>query len=135
MSRAADESKLKKSSGKPDQVATSHEATFRGFVNVDLSESDKRDFVIWSETAGWWDVFQSQSRDGVAISTKYSDKEKCFLSSGTQRRTSSPNAGLVVTARSAEPGKAFMRLLYILMMLGKKERWEFTQPIADPDRW
>jgi len=45
------------------------------------------------------------------------------------------NAGLCVTARSGEAGKALFRALYLVAVLGVDSDWSAGRPIADPDRW
>jgi hypothetical protein len=73
--------------------------------------------------------------DGVNLSLKLDPKGGGFLASATQRRADSPNAGLVVTARGRDAATAWGRCLFCLALLGHKERWEDTQPLANPDRW
>lgn len=110
-------------------------ADFRGYINVDLTDAQKASFAEWSESASIWDVFGAAVDDGVNIAVKKDPKSDAYVASATQRRESSPNAGLCVTARAGEPVKAWLRLLFVLAYLGRHERWEDTQPMADPDRW
>lgn len=112
-----------------------YDAPFRGYINVNLSDEQKSNYLAWAQTESPWDVFGAACADGVNIAIKYNPKERCFLASATQRREASPNAGLVCTARAREPQVAWGRLLFILAVLSHHERWEDTQPIADPDRW
>lgn len=116
-------------------VAGSYDAPFRGYVNLQLSDVDKAQWEKWSTSASVWEVLEASVADGIQISLKLDPKGQGYLASATQRRADSANAGLVVTARGRDAGVAFTRVLYCLAVLGRKERWEDTQPVADPDRW
>jgi hypothetical protein len=111
------------------------DASFRGYVNVSLTDDQKSGYEAWGASAALWDAFDKQVGRGVHVSVKWEEKRDCFLASGTQRSATSPNAGLVVTARAADPATALGRLLYTLTFLDTAERWEDLQPMADPNRW
>lgn len=111
------------------------EADFRGYINLNLSAEQKANFEAWSTSASLWDVFEAQVADGVHLAVKIDRKSQGFFCSATQRRASSPNAGLVVTARAKTAVVAWGRCLFILAILSHSERWEDVQPLADPDRW
>ena len=125
----------RKPASKPHQVGGDYSAEFRGYVNLSLSEEQKATFDKWAEGSSPWEALEGQVADGVNVSLKIEPKSGGFLASATQRRSGSPNAGLVVTARGSSAGKAFLRVLFCLTILSRKERWEETQPVADPDRW
>jgi len=111
------------------------DAPFLGYINVTLTAEQRALFGDWSQSASAWETFAAAITDGINISVKLDPKRDCYLASGTQRRRSSPNAGLVVTARGSEAYTALFRLLFVLAYLSRSERWEDTQPVADPDRW
>jgi len=119
----------------PKPLGKGFDAAFRGYINVTLSDDQKSTFDAWSSSASPLETLEFVVSDGVNISLKWDVKGACYLASGTQRREDSPNAGLVVTARAAEAWKAWYRLLFTLAYLGRKEKWEDTQPLANPDRW
>jgi len=123
--------KQRKGEGK----GSGYDAPFRGYINLNLSDEQKAGYGSWSESASLWDIFSSVVEDGVNIAIKKDPKGEGYLASATQRREDSPNAGLVCTARAKEPSLAWGRLLFILAILSHHERWEDTQPMADPDRW
>lgn len=125
----------KKTGNKAQGVGNGLNASFRGYINVQLDDAQKKSFAQWSESASIWDLFGAVVDDGVNIAVKKDAKSEGFIASATQRRESSPNAGLCVTARAGEPVKAWLRLLYVLQLLSHAERWEDVQPMADPDRW
>lgn len=120
---------------KPSTLVKSWDAAFRGYINLNLTQQEKDAFEKWAASASYWEALEFNTSDGVNLSIKWVVREECFLASGTQRREDSPNAGLVVTARASSAGKALGRLLYCLTLLNRHERWEETQPLADPDRW
>jgi len=124
-----------KSPGKRSAVGETYDAVFRGYINVPLSAEQKSTFDVWFAGNSFWEVFQYAVSDGVNISVRIDPKSNGYLASATQRRVSSPNAGLVVTARASSADKAVGRLAFTLAILGHSERWEDVQPIADPDRW
>ena len=117
------------------KVGTGYDAPFRGYINLNLSDEQKDAWVKWSESASFWEALAYHVSDGVNLAVKVDPKGTGFLSSATQRREDSPNAGLVVTARGKDASVALSRCVYCLTVLGHKERWEDTQPLADPDRW
>jgi len=127
--------KGKAGQGAAGAVGESYDAPFRGYINLNLSDDQKRAYARWVETASMWEQLEASAADGVHLAVKYSPKEACFLASATQRRVASPNAGLVVTARGKDATTAWGRILYILAVLSKDVKWEATQPMADPDRW
>lgn len=117
------------------KVGESYDATFRGYINVALSDEQKEAFGKWGASSSVWEILEASVSDGVNLSLKLDPKGDGYLASATQRRVGSPNAGLVVTARGKDASTAWGRCLYILAILSHKERWEDTQPLANPDRW
>lgn len=124
-----------KSARKPSSVGESYDAVFRGYINLDLTAEQKESFPAWCEGGSPWEVLEASVSDGVNISLKIEPKSGGFIASATQRRVNSPNAGLVVTARAGDAGKALFRLLFCLVILSHAERWEQLSPMKDPDRW
>lgn len=120
---------------KPGTLGESYDAVFRGYINLNLSADQKASFEPWSEGASPMEVLQASVEDGINISLKLEAKSGGYLASATQRRVSSPNAGLVVTARAGGAAKALLRLLFCLVLLSHSERWEVLAPMSDPDRW
>lgn len=110
-------------------------AEFRGYINLSLSAEEKANWLEWSATPDVWSCLDAQVALGVNISLKREKGGELFVGSATQRDASSQNAGLVVTARGSSPGVALTRVLYCLVVLSRSDRWEDTQPVADPDRW
>lgn len=112
-----------------------YNASFRGYLNYTATELEKANFDVWAGSQSLWDTLAFEVLDGVNLALKYDPKNRCCLASATQRREGSVNAGLCVTARASEPWKAFARLLFLLAILSKGERWEDTVPLAQSDRW
>jgi len=115
--------------------AAGSEADWRGYVNVDLSAAQKAQFDDWAATGAPWEVLEEVGCAGVVVTVKLEKGASGFIASATQRNVESPNAGLCVTARAKTAGKAFMRLLYTLDVVGASSDWTHGQPVADPDRW
>jgi len=130
-----EQGKTGKSNGGKASGTGQDNAEFRGYINVNLSDEQKENYVAWATSSSYADAFEYQVSIGVNVSVKRSLKEGCYIASGTQRDESSPNAGLCVTARGKEAGVALGRLMFILTLLAKKDRWEETQSVANPDRW
>jgi len=116
-------------------VGALYDAPFRGYINLSLSDEQKATYVAWEQSASLWETLEGAVADGVNLSLKIDPKGSGFLASATQRRASSPNAGLVVTARGSSAAVAWGRVLFCLAILARKQKWEDTQPVADPDRW
>lgn len=117
------------------KVGSGDNAAFRGYINVPLSDEQKRAHDEWASSASMWERFSDEVAAGVNISVKREPGKGSFLASATQRDPASPNAGLVITARAKDAPTALTRLLFILTVLSRSPRWEDTQPLADPDRW
>jgi len=111
------------------------DAAFVGYINVTLTEDEKAGHGSWEKGGGLWETFGYSVADGVNVSIKREVKTGGYLASATQRRPSSPNAGLCVTARAKEPALALSRLLYTLDILNRSEHWTDTAAVANPDRW
>jgi len=135
MSGYADKNGKEKSVRVKGSMAKVYDAPFRGYVNLNLSPDEKSAYEKWAASSSLWEVLEASLADGVQVSLKLDPKGQGYLASATQRRSDSPNAGLVVTARGRDGGTAWGRVLYCLAILGHKERWEDTQPVSDPDRW
>lgn len=110
-------------------------AEFRGYINLSLSDAEKAEWAVWAAKPDVWDCLCAQVALGINVSVKREKGGELFVASATQRDSTSPNAGLVVTARGKDAGVALTRVLYCLVVLSRSERWEDTQPVADPDRW
>lgn len=120
---------------KPGKVGEQYDAPFRGYINLQLSPEQKETYDAWASSESFWQWLQSSVEEGVNLSLKLDPKGTGYLASATQRRVSSPNAGLVVTARAGDAAKALGRCLFCLAILSHSERWEDLVPLADPDRW
>lgn len=115
--------------------AAGGDAEWRGYVNVDLSAAQKAQFDEWASTGAPWEVLEEVCSAGVVVTVKQEKGAAGFIASATQRDPENLNAGLCVTARARTAGKAFMRLLYTLDVVGASGDWTRGQPVADPDRW
>lgn len=124
-----------KSPRKQGTVGTGYDAAFRGYINLALTPDQKAAFEVWNSDNNFWAALERHTGDGINFSLKYTPKDACFLASATQRREASPNAGLVVTARARDAGMALARCVYCVCVVAQTDRWEETQPLADPDRW
>jgi len=123
------------SAAKRGAVDKGDDAPFRGYINLNLTAEEKLAFAGWYTADVALSVLGVQVAGGVNVAVKPDPKGEGFLASATQRRRSSVNAGLCVTARAGSPELSLGRLTYILAILERSESWEETQPIADPDRW
>ena len=83
------------------------EAEWRGYVNVELSASQKAQFDDWAATGTPWDVLEEVGGAGVVVTVKVEKGGQGFIASATQRDAASLNAGLCVTARAKSAGKGF----------------------------
>lgn len=130
----------KKLDGKGAQSARSRErvsgvADWRGFINVDLDASQKAQFEDWMRTDDPWDTIDKAVSSGCHISLKINHDGGGFVASVTQRNPGHVNAGLAVTARAKEAGKAMFRAVYLVAVLGVDADWGAGQTPADSDRW
>jgi len=133
--RYGDQDGKDKSTPKQGALGESFDAPFRGYINLNLTDEQKATFDPWANSLAPLEALEAFVADGINLSLKFEPKFGGFLASATQRRMGSTNAGLVVTARGREAGTALWRCLFCLTILSHKERWEDTQPLANPDRW
>lgn len=122
-------------STKRSEVGGVDDAIFRGYINYNLSDEQKSAYPTWAASGSYWEALQGFTEAGVNLSLKRERKSGGFLASGTQRDPASVNAGLCATARARNAADAMGRLLYVLTLLSRSDRWEDVQPLADPDRW
>jgi len=111
------------------------QAEWRGYINVNLDASQKAQFDDWMRTDDPWDVMAAVVASGAYIAVKLNQDGGGFLASVTQRNPGHINAGLAVTARAGEAGKAMFRALFLVAVLGVDADWAAGKPPADPDRW
>lgn len=111
------------------------EASWRGYINVNLSVQQKQQFDDWVRTGEPWDVFGEAVSSGCVVSVKFDSGTSACLASVTQRNAGHVNAGLCVTARGRSPDVALFRVLFIVAILTVEGSWEAAHPLADPDRW
>jgi hypothetical protein len=135
MNSYADKNGKDRPSKRTRKVGTGYDAEFRGYINLQLTDEQKLAYVKWAESSSLWEVLEASVSSGVNLSLKLDPKGHGCLASATQRAEASPNAGLVVTARGKDAGTAWGRVLFCLALLSHKDRWEDTQPLADPDLW
>jgi len=135
VSNYADKNGKERPAKSSNKVGKGYDAPFRGYINLNLSDEQKTAWLTWSEGSSFWVQLDAFVASGVNIAIKVDPRGQGFLASATQRSEASPNAGLVVTARGRDASVALSRVVYCLVLLGHKERWEDTQPLADPDRW
>ena len=120
---------------KPDQVGAGIDAAFRGYINLTLSEGERAGLDTWVAEGSFEPVFNAHVASGINYAVRLDPKSGGFLASATQRDVKSVNAGLCVTARARDALTAVFRCCYTVAILDRTERWEDTQPLADPDRW
>jgi len=111
------------------------QAEWRGYINVNLDASQKAQFEDWMRTDYPWDTMAAVVASGAHIAVKLNQDGGGFLASVTQRNPGHINAGLAVTARAGEAGKAMFRALFLVAVLGVDADWAAGKPPADPDRW
>lgn len=136
MSRQAD-AKLRNAGEKapPPKRSSSGEAAWRGYVNVEVSANLKAQFDDWAMRDDPWLTLSELVATGCVVSVKRDKSGSGYVGSVTQRDAGSVNAGLCVTARAAEAGKALFRVLFCISIMGPDPSWEAFGSIADPDRW
>lgn len=135
--RAADAKRDKATKGKGTSKGTtekSYNAEFKGFVNVELSETDKATFGKWSEQVDFWQVVQFFIDDGNVFSLKVDQRSGGYSAAATQRRDDSVNAGLCINMRAGTAVKALMRLVFVLSTV-VGENWALYAAGEADDDW
>jgi len=120
---------------KPAVGKNGGDAAWRGYINVELSAGLKDQFEDWSHTVAPWLTLEEVTASGCVVSVKRDGAASTFIASITQRNPAHVNAGLCITARSKEAGKALFRALFLVSVMGPDPRWEDHAGLADSDRW
>jgi hypothetical protein len=107
---------------------------FAGYVNVSLTDEDKRHFDDWMEIVNLSLEIKELVDADNRISLKRVSGTEEYLGSVTSLNAASPDAGKVVTARSSDPTKALYRVVYIVRVVLAGAKWAASAP-AEPDRW
>lgn len=111
------------------------DAVWRGYINVELPPSVKAQYDDWVHTSEPWDLLAAIVDSGCVVTLKKNTGSSGYLGTVTQRDAANVNAGLCVSARSSDAGKALLRAVFIVGYLGVDDDWTKTQAPADPDRW
>lgn len=126
-----------KSKGKPKEKQLTLDgmnAAFVGFVNVDLTDDDKKTFSKWVEQVSFGEALQLHIDDGCVISIKVDQRSGGYSAAATQRRESSVNAGLCINMRAGEPVRALQRLIFVLSAVVGGD-WKLYAASGEDDDW
>ena len=111
------------------------DAEFVGYINLQLTDEQRAGFDTWVAGASAVDALEYHTSIGINFALRVDPKSGGYLASATMRDSSSPNAGLCVTARAREALTAFWRVVFCVVILSHHEHWTDLQPVANPDRW
>jgi len=111
------------------------DAQWRGYVNVVVSDALKAQFDDWARTDEPWVLLGELATSGCVVSVKAGSDAGTFLATITQRTAGHVNAGLCISARAGEAGKALFRALFCVSIMGPDPDWSAFGRVADPDRW
>lgn len=142
MSVNKEQSIKRKNGGRADNSTKRKEGakefTFRGFVNVNLTEQEKAKFDVWATDD---ELLAEALRTTVAsvgkVSLSYDAFAPCYIASITVQAVGLPDRGLCVTARSADLTKAINRVLYCYWVIadGDLESQYIAKPTQYSDEW
>ncbi len=96
---------------------------FRGFVNHTLTKQDKQDYARYELSEDFeGNVLPSLLEDGYRLSLSVDQRSGSFMGAISTKDSDSPNAGLVLTARSgATPIQAGIRAAFLHFIIFAEE--------------
>jgi|SRR5215208_2572185 len=109
-------------------------APYKGFVNFNPSQSQKEDFSEWADATDFWETLDSHLRLGRKFGVTQDKDGKTFCATLMERDVTSPNAGLIATARALRPDVAAWRLFFYVGELFPKD-WNTIEGLSQSDRW
>ncbi len=110
----AGKAKSKLASGKRDLP----EFSWKGFVDVKLSDQDKANYAAWDVAdSDVWDGIATYCEAGVKIALTYNAQNSSFTCSGTGQPASGQNNGYCVNAYAKSPYEAARVWLYKVSVL------------------
>lgn len=105
--------------------ASSQKVTWKGFINVHLTKSDKaviRDNPL--SDARIIDFITKRAQDGYKVSLSYSERGGFYTVTVYGNETTNINAGYALSIRHSDFGVAYTALNYVLDQCGDAESWE-----------
>lgn len=90
------------------------DASFKGWVNVDLSPNDKEQFVEWQAHEDWGGIMNVHMTRGITYSVKYDADNECYLAKAFHADKEHVSGGYAVTMRARDGVTAFARCVYVV---------------------
>jgi len=90
----------KKNQEKKNLIATQKE--WRGFVNINLTESELEEFDRWKAQADWLGLLTEMVENGYSVTVKWDTYSRSFMSSLKYQYRGHTNTGLCITSRGLD---------------------------------
>jgi hypothetical protein len=88
-------------------------ADFAGWINVNIPKADKPAVDDFGASTQFPDALDALLKTHHRITLVWNLKDECFQANSFCMDEGSPNAGLMVSARSDDPSRAVVKLAYI----------------------
>ena len=129
----------RKKAVKDDRIAAGNYTNgFKGFVTHRLTEEEKGQFMVWSESVDvdyvWLQVDELQDSDYV-LSVKHDGYGGGVQASLTCKNKNSDDLGYCLTARAPESYNAVLLLLFKHFVLLKQSWLDFHESGTQVDMW
>lgn len=119
---------------KVERLVSAKDAEFQGFINVTLSDEEKREFVEWVETIDLGALLASMLDEGNVLSVKQDKKGKGYASAITSRWAGSVNAGWCVNMRAGDPTTAIQRVVFVVSVILGMD-WQQSNLLRGENDW
>ena len=108
---------------------TDGEVEWGGYINVVLSEEEKRDYQKWSEehATDIWKLLEDLLSEGLKYGLSYDTENTCYIATFTGNAVSVDDKRYCLTARSGLWGDATSLLVYKHLVLAKGD-WASYRP-------
>lgn len=119
---------------KVERLASAKDAEFQGFINVTLSDEEKREFVNWIPTTDLGSLLEAMLDEGNVLSVKQDKKGKGYAAAVTSRWAGSVNAGWCVNMRAGDPTTAIQRVVFVVTVLLGMD-WQQSNLLRGESDW
>lgn len=94
-------------------VGVQRNADFAGWINVNIPKDHKPLVEEFGASTAFPDALMHVLANHHRITLIWNEKEECFQANSFCMDETSPNGGLMVSARSDDPSRAIVKLMYI----------------------
>lgn len=121
-------------SKKPSKPASSPNPSFRGFLNVNLTDEDKATVKSTAyDGAAWSSDLDKWCDSGFKFTFSYDDFRRSFMCIGARTDKMHEDYGILMTGHGSTAIKAFKQWVYIQTRILNGGSWTLAMDKREPD--